>query len=49
MNEDYESWLRIAPLEIYSTAAQLKRFFPYTNGHEVQHGNTYWSGTRNKV
>jgi hypothetical protein len=23
MNEDYESWLRIAP-EIYSTAAQLK-------------------------
>jgi hypothetical protein len=27
MNEDYESWLRIAPLEIYSTAAQLKRFF----------------------
>lgn len=24
MNEDYESWLRIAPLEIYSTAAQLK-------------------------
>jgi hypothetical protein len=21
---DYESWLRIAPLEIYSTAAQLK-------------------------
>ena len=24
MNEDYESWLRIAPIEIYSTAAQLK-------------------------
>jgi hypothetical protein len=47
MNGDYESWLRIAPLEIYSTA-QLKRFFPYTNGHEVQHGNTYWSGTKTK-
>lgn len=25
MNEDYESWLRIAPIEIYSTAAQLKK------------------------
>lgn len=24
MNETYESWLRITPLEIYSTAAQLK-------------------------
>ena len=24
MNDDYESWLRIVPLEIYSTAAQLK-------------------------
>ena len=24
MNEDYESWLRIVPIEIYSTAAQLK-------------------------
>lgn len=25
INEDYESWLRIAPIEIYSTAAQLKK------------------------
>lgn len=24
MNEDYESWLRIVPVEIYSTAAKLK-------------------------
>lgn len=24
MNEDYESWLRIVPIEIYSTAAKLK-------------------------
>ncbi|MDG2430964.1 DUF4403 family protein [Flavobacterium sp.] len=24
MNEDYESWLRIVPIEIYSTAAHLK-------------------------
>lgn len=24
MNDDYESWLRIAPIEIYSTDAQLK-------------------------
>lgn len=25
INEDYESWLRITPIEIYSTAAQLKK------------------------
>jgi hypothetical protein len=25
MNEDYESWLRIVPIEIYSTAAKLKQ------------------------
>ena len=25
MNEEYESWLRIVPLEIYSTAAKLKK------------------------
>jgi hypothetical protein len=24
MNESYESWLRIIPLEIYSTTAKLK-------------------------
>jgi BarA-like signal transduction histidine kinase len=30
----------VTVVEIYSTAAQLKRFFPYTNGHEVKHGNT---------
>jgi hypothetical protein len=43
------SWLRIAPLEIYSTAAQLKTILSLYKWAWSATWNTYWSGTRNKV
>jgi hypothetical protein len=35
MNESYESWLRIIPLEIYSTTAKLKGSIFITNGNAI--------------
>jgi hypothetical protein len=49
MNESYESWLRIIPLEIYSTTAKLKGSIFITNGNEMQYRNTDRQQTRIKV
>jgi hypothetical protein len=44
----YQSWLRITPIEIYSTNAKLKTTRLYSTWNEVHHGNHHWKQPESK-